>query len=319
MFTADGQGGVKAFVSAAGTAGRRVDAWTAEVFRVSRSRAVDLIRAGAVTLNGQPVKPHRAVRPGDVLRGEVPPAGDPAIAAESGLGPVPVVFADAHLLVVDKPAGLTVHPGAGRRSGTLVNALLGMGVPLAPAAGKLRPGVVHRLDRGTSGLMVLAKTDEAYWKLARMAMRHELEREYLAVVAGRPRPASGTIEGALARDPRNREKFAVVAAGGRRAVTHYRVERELDGASLVRITLDTGRTHQIRVHFAALGWPVFGDRVYGRSGPPSGSPAIGRQALHAARLAFPHPVAGRPVNLSSELPPDIRELVERLAGRGKAA
>lgn len=293
-------------------AGRRVDAWAAEALDVSRMRAAALIRAGVVKLNGRTVKPHREVRSGDVLEGEAPPIPETKVAGEPGSAPVPVVFSDSHLVVVDKPAGLTVHPGAGRRAGTLVNVLLGMGIPLAPAAGRLRPGVVHRLDRETSGLLVLARTDAAYWKLAKMVQRRRLKREYLAVVRGSPCPARGTIDAALERDPRNREKFAVVSSGGKNAVTHYRVERKLRDASLVRITLETGRTHQIRVHFSALGWPVLGDRVYGGRRSAEDRPAMGRHALHAARLSFVHPVTRRRLDLASEPPEDMRDLIAGL-------
>ncbi len=280
----------------------------AQALSVSRSRAVDLLESGAFKLNGVSIKPRRHVKAGDVLEGELPPEVPVTLAGEPGS--VPIVFQDAHLLVVDKPAGLTVHPGAGRKGGTLVNILLGMGIPLAPAAGRVRPGVVHRLDRGTSGLMVLVKTDAAYWKLSRMVQGHELKREYLAVVAGVPRPDRGSIEAAVGRDPRHRKRFAVVSAGGRKAVTHYAVERTFKAASLVRVTLGTGRTHQIRVHFAALGWPVLGDQEYGRAAHTS---LIGRQALHATRLTFAHPFTRKSMKFESDLPADMQQLVERLA------
>jgi 23S rRNA pseudouridine1911/1915/1917 synthase len=290
-------------------AGLRADALVARIFEVSRSRAVQLIAEGRILLNSVAVKPDRRIKAGDVLEGDAPLA--PPATLAPGPGSVPVVYRDDHLLVVDKPAGLVVHPGAGRRDGTMVNVLLGMGIPLAPAAGPVRPGVVHRLDRETSGLLVVASTDAAYWKLVKMIQRREVTREYQAVVYGVPDPKRGTISAQMGRDPRHAQKFAVVSSGGRKSVTHYEVEKVLNGASTVRITLGTGRTHQIRVHFAALGWPVLGDHVYG--GTKSRTPLISRQALHAVRLSFAHPVTGKPVECKSPLPADIAGLVRELS------
>ncbi len=293
--------------------GKRVDMWLAVAAGISRSRAVAALAGGAVTLNGKTVQPASRVREGDVLDGELPAGGEHAVLGEAGA--VPVVFQDRDIAVVDKPAGLTVHPGAGRPGGTLVNVLLGMGVELAPAGGKVRPGVVHRLDRNTSGLMVLAKTDRAYWALVKMVQKRRIHREYLAVVAGAPTPPAGTIEGALERDRQHREKFSVVSEGGRAATTHYRVEKRYAGAALVRIVLGTGRTHQIRVHFAAMGWPLAGDGVYGNR-MPKGTPAevrgFGRQALHSVKLSFAHPVTGKELAFESPLPPDISSLLDSL-------
>jgi len=290
-------------------AGRRVDAWVARVFEVSRSRAVELLLIGAVRLNGAVVKPDRRIKAGEVLEGSAPAA--PVATLAPGTGSVPVVYRDGHIIVVDKPAGLVVHPGAGRRDGTLVNVLLGMGFPLAPASGPLRPGVVHRLDKDTSGLVMLALTDAVYWKLVKMIQRRDVTREYLAVVYGVPSPKKGTISAQMGRDPRNGQKFAVVSSGGRRSVTHYEVERVLKGASLLRVTLGTGRTHQIRVHFAAMGWPVIGDGAYG--GSRAYSTVIARQALHATRLSFVHPVTGKKIECASQLPADIQKLVKALS------
>ncbi len=294
-------------------AGRRADEWVAKAYEVSRSRAVEMLAMSQVTVNGARVKPSYRIEEGDVLSGE-PPAAAPA-ALKPGKGSVSIVYQDDALVVVDKPAGLSVHPGSGRPDGTLVNVLLGMGIPLAPAGGAIRPGVVHRLDMNTTGLLVLAKTDKAYWKLAAMAEAHELHREYLAVTAKVPDPRTGIIDAPIGRDHRHRERFAVVDHGGKTAVTHFAVDRVLGKkAALVRVTLETGRTHQIRVHFAAMGWPLVGDETYG--GALSRSAYIIRQALHAATLGFKHPVTNRERTFTAPLPADLAELIKRLEGSG---
>jgi 23S rRNA pseudouridine1911/1915/1917 synthase len=289
--------------------GKRADAWLAAVATVSRSRAVTWLGTGVFTVNGAKVPPDRKIKPGDVLAGEPPAPEAPGITPSYGR--IPVVFQDKHLLVVNKPAGLAVHPGAGRPEATLVSALIGMKIPLAPAGGVQRPGIVHRLDKDTTGLVVVAKSDAAYWKLSKMAAAHDLEREYLAIVVGRPNPPHGTIDAALDRDTKHREKFTVVSHGGREAVTHYAVERALKGASYVRLKLETGRTHQIRVHCAAMGWPILGDVLYG--GWRSRTPLLERQALHAAKLSFIHPMTGRPVVAESKLPKDMAAALKALA------
>ncbi len=289
-------------------AGRRIDAWLAAVAGVSRRRARELLESGEVELNSALAKPSRHVREGDVLAGRASEAEPWALAAEEGT--VPILYQDRHMLVLDKPAGLTVHPGAGRRSGTLVNILLGMGIKLAPAGGKLRPGIVHRLDRETSGLMLAAKTDQAYWALIPQVAGRKIRREYTALVAGKPSPRKGTINAALARSSRHHDRFTVVSSGGRNAVTHYEVAECFQGASLVKVRLETGRTHQIRVHFAACGWPLLGDKAYAR--PRAGLPQIGRHALHAARIALAHPVSGKPLSFTSPLPLDMRLTLAQL-------
>ena len=288
--------------------GKRTDAWVALACAVSRSRAVALLKAGTLTLNGRTVAPDQTVHLGDLLAGELPAQAVATLAPSPGR--VPIVFQDRHLLVVNKPPGLAVHPGAGMPGGTLVNVLLGMKVPLAPAGGVHRPGVVHRLDKDTSGLLVLAKTDAAFWALSKQVMQHAFEREYLAIVAGVPTPRAGTIDAHIGRDSRHREKFTVVSHGGREAVTHYAVDQVLKGASLVRLTLETGRTHQIRVHLAAMGWPVLGDAVYG--GVPARTPLLKRQALHAARLGIAHPATGKAMAWTAVFPRDLAAAVKAL-------
>jgi len=207
-----------------------------------------------------------------------------------------IAYEDEHLLVVDKPEGVVVHPGAGRQSGTLVHALLGRTAGGEPD----RPGIVHRLDRDTSGLMVVARTEEAHRRLQSLVRRHRLEREYLALVRGRPRSRAGRVEAAIGRDRAEPTRQSLDTDTPREAITHFEVLELLPEHALVRVRLETGRTHQIRVHLAAIDLPVVGDRVYGVPGL-----GLERQFLHAARLAFPHPMTGEPVETESPLPADL--------------
>jgi 23S rRNA pseudouridine1911/1915/1917 synthase len=249
------------------------------------------------------------------------PEPRPAIPAPEDI-PLSVLYEDSRLLVLDKPAGLVVHPGAGRTSGTLVNALLHQVTDLSGVGGVLRPGIVHRLDRGTSGLLVVAKDDAAHRALARQFADRSVEKEYLALVLGVPARAHGTIEATVGRDPVHRRRMSVRSARGREARSTWTTVEALDGAALLRVRIHTGRTHQIRVHLASIGHPVAGDDVYGgRRTPPSrraesrrALEALERPALHAARLAFVHPGTGRRVEFESPLPEDIRDAVERLRG-----
>jgi 23S rRNA pseudouridine1911/1915/1917 synthase len=217
-----------------------------------------------------------------------------------------IAYSDAHLLVVDKPAGLVVHPGAGHAGGTLVNALLGEAAGGDPE----RPGIVHRLDRDTSGLLVVARSEEAHRRLQALVRRRALEREYLALVGGRPRSLRGRIEAPIGRDRTDPTRISLDADTARQAITHFELEELLPGHALLRVRLETGRTHQIRVHLAAIELPVVGDRVYGVAGL-----GLERQFLHATRLAFDHPFGGERVEAESALPPDLDEALER-ARRG---
>lgn len=225
-----------------------------------------------------------------------------------------IVFEDDHLLVVDKPAGMVVHPAAGNPDGTLVNALLHhCAGRLSGIGGVARPGIVHRIDKDTSGLLVVAKTDRAHEGLAAQFARHDIHRLYLAIVAGVPNPPSGSVDAPLARSSANRQKMAIVeGARGKRAVTHYRLVRPLRESALVECRLETGRTHQVRVHMASLGHPLLGDPVYGRTRPAHRdllkSLGFHRQALHAAELGFVHPVSKENLSFKSPLPSDIQEL-----------
>ncbi len=230
--------------------------------------------------------------------------------------PLVIAYEDEHLIVIDKPAGLVVHPAAGNLDGTLVNALLHhCGGSLSGIGGVARPGIVHRIDKDTSGLMVAAKTDRAHAGLARQFADHSIDRRYKAIVGGRPLPASGSVDAPLARSPANRKKIAIIE-GGKRAVTHFSTIRTLKDAALIECRLETGRTHQVRVHMASIGHPLLGDPVYGRT-KPAHRPILEtlgfrRQALHASRLGFIHPLSSNALAFESEMPADMQELFTTL-------
>ena len=299
--------------------GLRFDVALARLFpQLSRSRLRALIDSGDARVDGATLRPSAKVRAGQELSVAIPPL-QPADPAAEDL-PLGIVYEDEDLLVLDKPAGLVVHPGAGRSTGTLVNALLHHVKDLSGIGGVARPGIVHRLDSGTSGLIVVAKNDTAHRSLAAQFEARTVAKEYLTVVHGRPERDRGTIDAPIARDPRHRQKMSVARTGGRAARSSYVVKRALDGASLVSVAIHTGRTHQIRVHMAHLGCPVVGDRTYGGAREPaSRSPAardlirtFPRPALHAARLEFAHPRTGARASFESPLPGDMQRLVEGL-------
>ena len=282
---------------------------------LSRERLKVLIAAGQVSRDGTATRdPARKAAAGDLFAVAVP-APAPAHNEAQAI-PIDVVFEDQHLIVVDKPAGLVVHPAAGNLDGTLVNALLHhCGGSLSGIGGVARPGIVHRIDKDTSGLMVAAKTDRAHEGLARQFAAHTVDRRYRAIVGGRPRPAAGTVDAPLARSPHNRKKVAVVA-GGKHAVTHYATLQPLADAAMVECRLETGRTHQVRVHMASLGHPLLGDPAYGRT-RPTHRPLLEtlgfrRQALHAVRLGFIHPITGINLSWESAIPADMQELFSHL-------
>src|SRR5215212_4902280 len=299
-------------------AGWRLDrALAAAVPTLSRERLKTLIRSGAVEAGGRPVRdPATKVRGEETLRVAVPQPR-PAHNEPQDI-PLSIVFEDEHLLVVDKPAGLVVHPAAGNYEGTLVNALLHhCAGKLSGIGGVARPGIVHRIDKDTSGLLVVAKTDVAHEGLARQFAAHSIDRRYRAVVSGIPKVSEGVIDAPLARSATNRKKIAIVEGSrGKRAVTHWKRLKVLKDAALVECRLETGRTHQVRVHIASIGHPLMGDPVYGRSGKTHGKllKELGfhRQALHAAELGFTHPVTRHRLSFSSPMPSDMQELFNAL-------
>jgi 23S rRNA pseudouridine1911/1915/1917 synthase len=297
-------------------AGERLDRWlTRAMPELSRARLQAVIVAGGVLVDGRVARPSLRLRAGQSIAVRLP-APQAAVPIAEDI-PIAVVHEDRHLLVVDKPAGLVVHPGAGRATGTLVNALLHRVRDLSGIGGVLRPGIVHRLDRGTSGLLVVAKDDASHLALSRQFSGRTVEKEYLAVVLGVPRAKEGTIDVPIGRDPVHRQRMSVRAPRGRTARSTYRLVEAFDDAALLRVRIATGRTHQIRVHLAALGHPVAGDPTYGgKRRPASGQPetrvaleALTRPALHAARLAFTHPATGERLTFESPLPPDLESLL----------
>jgi len=295
-------------------AGWRLDrALAAAVPTLSRERLKTLIRSGAVETRGEPVRdPAIKVKGNEKLRVAVPEP-KPAHNEPQDI-PLTILFEDEHLLVVDKPAGLVVHPAAGNFDGTLVNALLHYCAgALSGIGGVVRPGIVHRIDKDTSGLLVVAKTDVAHEGLAKQFAAHSIDRRYLAVVNGGPKAAAGKVDAPLARSATNRKKIAIVEGSrGKRAVTHWKRLEVLRDAALVECRLETGRTHQVRVHMASIGHPLVGDPIYSRSGKTHGKllKELGfhRQALHAAELGFTHPVTKHKLSFSSPMPPDMQEL-----------
>lgn len=301
--------------------GQRLDRALADASGLSRERIKALLGEGRISLGGKAVS-QASLKPeaGTPFRIAVP-AAIPAEAAAQEI-PLAIVYEDADLIVVDKPAGLVVHPAAGNLDGTLVNALLHhCRGQLSGIGGVARPGIVHRIDKDTSGLLVVAKSDAAHEGLARQFADHSLERAYLAITAGQPIPPSGSVRGAIARSSTNRKKMALVEDGrGKHAVTHYATLENLDGAALVECRLETGRTHQVRVHLASIGHALLGDPVYGRT-PPRLRPVLQRlgfqrQALHAAVLGFIHPVSGTALRFASPVPEDMRELLRELGSKG---
>ncbi len=284
-------------------AGERLDRFVAALPGVgSRAAAERLLAARAVLVDGVPrAKSHRLEGGEEVLVEQAQEAPRQAPMPE-----LRIAYEDEHLLVVDKPAGVVVHPAAGHASGTLVQALAGRTAGGDPG----RPGIVHRLDRDTSGLMVVARTEGAYEGLRRLVKRRAVEREYLALVRGRPRSRTGRIEAPIGRDRRAPTRRSLDSDSPKDAVTHFEVAELLPGHALLRVRLETGRTHQIRVHLAAIGLPVVGDPVYGAP-----EPGLKRQFLHAARLAFIHPVTGEGVEVASALPPDLDEALRRARAR----
>jgi 23S rRNA pseudouridine1911/1915/1917 synthase len=282
----------------------RLDAVVARMTGEARADVQRAIAAGKVQVDGEPRSKSFRLRGGERLTIEI--EGDAPLGPEGP--PVPIRYEDEHLVVIVKPAGVLTHPTAGRRGGTLVNRLLGMGVPLAPAGGSLRPGIVHRLDAGTSGLMVVAKTDEAYVPLRSMFRAHDVQRAYLALVRGAVANDSFAVDAPLGR---RAAKIVVDATEGRRAETAFEVRERLESATLLEAFPRTGRTHQIRVHLAAIGHPILGDRAYGGAGDHARRLGLDRPFLHAWRLSFAHPLGGGRVEIEEGLPEDLAAALSR--------
>ena len=284
-------------------AGERLDRFLADQPGVgSRALAARMLDAGLVTLDGRAARKSERLRGGETI--EFEPI-EQKVALEHEQRSLVLAYEDEHLLIVDKPAGLSVHPGAGRAGGTLANALVGYGASGGDALD--RPGIVHRLDRDTSGLMVVARSEPAFLGLRRLVRKHEIEREYRALVRGRPRSRKGTITAPIGRDRRQPTKRSLDTAKPREAVTHFELLELLSHHALLGVRLETGRTHQIRVHLAAINLPVAGDAVYG----VTGDLGLERQFLHASRLAFDHPITGERIEVGSPLPDDLEQALTR--------
>ena len=289
--------------------GQRIDAWlAAHAEGMTRSAAARLLENGGVTVNGEPAAKNYRLRGDETVAIIRPEAEETAVTAQDI--PLDVVYEDADVIVVNKPAGLVVHPAPGHPDGTLVNALLHhCGDSLSGIGGEKRPGIVHRIDRDTSGLIIAAKNDAAHLALSAQLSDHTLARIYECLVMGNLREDSGTVDAPIGRHPADRKKMAVNPRNGRRAVTHWEVIARYNGVTHVRCRLETGRTHQIRVHMAYIGHPILGDTVYGRKKPELGQDS---QCLHAGALCFRHPRDGRPVLVFAPLPDYFRQVLEKL-------
>jgi 23S rRNA pseudouridine1911/1915/1917 synthase len=297
----------------------RADRWAADLSGMSRSHVQRLISDGRLTLDGQAIKANTVVEPGAVLELTVPPPAPAEPIAQPEI-PVDVVYEDDDLLIVNKPAGLVVHPAAGHADGTLVNALLGRGEGLVPGgiAGVQRPGIVHRLDRDTSGLLMVARSDAAQASLQAQLKARRVKKTYLALVTGVVAAAAGRIEAPIGRDPARRTRMAVTP-GGRESTTGYRVRERLAGWTLLELDLVTGRTHQIRVHLEAIGHPVAGDPMYGTGSSRRGPDGLGRLFLHAWRLELTSPSTGRLIRAEAPLPPELESVLDALRSRAALA
>jgi 23S rRNA pseudouridine1911/1915/1917 synthase len=305
-----------------GAAGERLDRFlAASLPEISRSRLRQLIDDGQVTLSSGGARPAGKLKAGDEITVSVPPPRPLELVPEDR--PLRVLFQDAHLLVVEKPAGMVVHPAPGHAEGTLVHVLLARADGLSGIGGVERPGIVHRLDRDTSGILVVAKTDAAHGGLSARFAAHDLVRRYHGIVWGSPAMASGTVATRIGRHPVHRKKMAVIERGGREAVTRYRLLEKFGAFSLVEFQLETGRTHQVRVHCAHLGCPIVGDDVYGRSrklvlgkGASARTIVLERFFLHAFHLAFDHPVTGEKLSFTIDDPPEFGAFRDEVAAVG---
>ena len=297
----------------ADTEGERLDAFLSrQVDGLSRSTAQKLIQEGLVRLNGCPAKKNDRLRPDDVVEYSIPEPKEVDITPTEM--PLDIVYEDEDLLVINKPKGLVVHPAVGHQDDTLVNGLLyALGDDLSGINGELRPGIVHRIDKDTSGLLAVAKNDLAHTMLASQLKDHSMARTYEAIVCGSFREDSGTVDAPIGRHPSDRKKMTVTERNSRHAVTHWEVVRRYRGYTHIRCRLETGRTHQIRVHMAHIGHPILGDTVYGHKKPELGQDS---QVLHAGALCFTHPRHGRPVMVFAPLPDYFQKVLEKLERMG---
>ena len=317
---ADSETEIQEFILSAEEAGTRLDRAVAlRCPELSRTRVQELIDEGLILLNGKPSKGSQKVRAGDAIR--VEPRPRPPMRAVAESIPLDILYEDDDVIAVNKPAGMTVHAGAGNHSGTLVNALLGRGQALSEGGDPQRPGIVHRLDKETSGILLVAKNDLAHAKLAESFRQRTVSKIYIALVQGQVQEEAGRIELPIARDPVRRTKMTATRAAllpnSRPARTDWRVLVRIDSTSLLEVKLHTGRTHQIRVHFSALRHPVVGDTLYGASGQlhvgHTALPALHRNFLHAAKIGFSQPRTGVPINLTAPLPAELRDYLGKLA------
>ncbi len=306
------------FVITEHDAGHRLDQEIASRFTLSRARAQELINAGLVLVNSRPAKGSHRLRGGEHISVEIQPR--PPLRAEPESIPLEILYEDDDVIAVNKPAGMTVHAGAGNPRGTLVNALLGRGQALSQGGDALRPGIVHRLDKDTSGIILVAKNDAAHAKLAESFREREVKKTYIALLEGHLKEESGRIELAIMRDPKRRTRMttrrSIVLSNAREARTDWRTLARIGSTSLVEVQLHTGRTHQIRVHFSALRHPVVGDTLYGaaphlRIGKAT-LPPLTRNFLHAAKLGFTQPRTGAWIELRAPLPPELRKFLQHL-------
>ena len=292
-------------------AGKRLDLVLHQRFpQFSRARLQDWIKEGRVRVNGEPRRASYLARSGDAV--DVEPAGLAPLHAAPEEIPLSVLYEDQDVVAIDKPAGMVVHAGAGVHSGTLVNALLHRFGSLSRAAGELRPGIVHRLDRYTSGVVLVAKNDAAHQRLAEQFASRQVEKTYLALVHGSIKQDRARIEKPIARDPKQRVRMTARLATGRAAWSEYHVLRRFDGFTLLEVRIGTGRTHQIRVHLASIGRPVVGDRLYGAPAKIAGQPTLPRYFLHAHRIKFAQPSTGQPVTIASPLPTELEAWLKQL-------
>ncbi len=304
----------------------RLDQVVGALEGMTRSMARRLIESGLVTVDGTPQKPSLKLRGGEMITVIIPPPLPAEPLAEEI--PLEILYEDSDLVVVNKPAGMVVHPGAGNTGGTLVNALLGHCRDLSGIGGELRPGIVHRIDKDTSGVLVVAKNDQAHRSLCKQFKEHTVKRVYLALVFGSPKADKGKIESIIGRHPVDRKRMSGLARRGKQAVTHWQAIQRYKGLTLIRLKLETGRTHQIRVHLSEAGHPLAGDPVYGGSGRLANIhdpqllaliKELGRQALHAKTLGFIHPATCEYMEYDTELPEDMARVIEYLENQQLAA